>query len=156
MKGFKFFAVSGLLVLGALAALPARGQATNMPPSAVKTKTPVPHPAHRREILQALQLTDTQRQQIEDCRAAYRKKMAELNGQLQVKQVELENEMDQADPDQDKLAELTQSIGDLLGQRLLERAQAKITIEKQILTPQQADQLKMLQLDSSSDPDDNI
>jgi Spy/CpxP family protein refolding chaperone len=155
MKGSKFFAAAGSMLIMGLMALPVLAQATNMP-AAVKTKTPSPHPAHRREILEALQLTDNQRQQIQDCRAAYRKKMAELNGQLQVKQVELENEMDQAEPDQDKLADLTQSIGDLLGQRLLERAQAKITIEKQILTPQQADQLKMLQLDSTADSDDNI
>ncbi|MGH7739428.1 MAG: Spy/CpxP family protein refolding chaperone [bacterium] len=153
MKVFKLFIVAGFFLSGSLFAF----AGTENPSAAlISTKTPTRHTYHRREILQVLRLTADQRQQIDDCRASYRKKMAELNGQLEVKQVELENELDKAEPDQDKLSDLTQTIGDLLGQRLLERAEAKIKIEKQILTPQQADQLKMLQLETSSDPDDNI
>lgn len=153
MKVFKFFAVTGFFLFWSF---PAIAGTENPSATLISTKPPARHTYHRREILQELRLTADQRQQIDDCRASYRKKMAELNGQLEVKQVELENELDKAEPDQDKLSDLTQAIGNLLGERLLERAEAKIKIEKQILTPQQADQLKMLQLETSSDPDDNI
>ncbi|HVM31817.1 MAG TPA: Spy/CpxP family protein refolding chaperone [bacterium] len=147
MKGSTYWAAAFVILLGAPAL------AVNVPPSPAQTKT-TPH--HRREILDQLQLTDAQRQQIADFRASYRKKMAELNGQLKVKQVELENELDKAAPDQDKVTELTQQIGSLLGQRLLEKAMANITVEKQILTPQQADQLKALQPDGPVSSGDNF
>jgi Spy/CpxP family protein refolding chaperone len=148
MKGFNILVAAGFLLV---MASPVLSQATNMPPVPAPTKTP----RHRFEILERLQVTPQQRQQLADCRASYRKKMAELNGQLKVKQVELENELEQNAPDQDKIAQLTQQIGDLIGQRLLEKAQAKITIEKQILTPQQTDQLKNLQQDVP-DSDGNL
>lgn len=148
MKGLNILVAAGFLLV---MASPVLSQATNMPPVPAQTKTP----HHLRDILEKLQVTPQQRQQLVDCRASYRKKMAELNGQLKVKQVELENELDQTTPDQDKVAQLTQQIGDLIGQRLLEKAQAKITIEKQILTSQQADQLKSLQQDVP-DSDGNL
>lgn len=152
MNTVKLFSLSGFLLMmsGPILAQTTTGETTST------AKKPVHHATHRREILEQLQLTDDQRKQIEDCRATYRKKMAEINGQLQVEQVELENELEKAEPDQDKLTDLSQKIGDLLGQRILEKVNAKIAIEKQILTPQQTDQLKMLQLDMSSESDDSL
>jgi len=152
MNTAKLFSLSGFLLMlsGSVLAQTTTGETTST------AKKQVHHPTHRREILEQLQLTDDQRKQIEDCRATYRKKMAEINGQLQVEQVELENELEKAEPDQDKLTDLSRKIGDLLGQRILEKVNAKIAIEKQILTPQQTDQLKMLQLDMSSESDDSL
>ncbi|HET9869072.1 MAG TPA: hypothetical protein VFR02_01060, partial [bacterium] len=70
--------------------------ASDEAPAPLPTKT-----AHRpqlRQILKQLGLSPAQRHQVAECRASYRKKMAELNGQLKVKQVELENELDKTDP----------------------------------------------------------
>ncbi len=99
----------------------------------------------RREIIKRLQLTDEQHKLLQQHRAAYRKAIAVLDGQLKVKEVDLENELEKSDPDQDKLDLIVQNIGELQGKRLGVKVKAKLELEKKILTPQQVDLLKSLQ-----------
>lgn len=108
------------------------------------TETPVVH-LSRREIIKRLQLTDDQKQKLRVSHAAYRKAMAEFEGQLKIQQVELENELDKPDPDETKLDAIVQKIGEIYGLRLGVRIKAELELEKQILTPQQVEQLKVIQ-----------
>ncbi|HTC21987.1 MAG TPA: hypothetical protein VK859_14115 [bacterium] len=110
----------------------------------------------RREIIKRLQLTDDQHKLLQQHRAAYRKSIAVLDGQLKVKEVDLENELEKSDPDQDKLDLIVQNIGELKGQRLGVQVKAKLELEKKILTPQQVDLLKSLEGKESSTTDDNL
>jgi hypothetical protein len=110
----------------------------------------------RREIIKRLQLTDDQHKLLQQHRAAYRKSIAVLDGQLKVKEVDLENELEKSDPDQDKLDLIVQNIGELKGQRLGVQVKAKLELEKKILTPQQVDLLKSLQGKDNSAADDNL
>jgi Spy/CpxP family protein refolding chaperone len=108
----------------------------------------------RREIVEKLQLTDVQKKQIRDTRAAYRVSVAKLESQIKLKKVELENELDKPEPDQTKIDLLTEQLGVLYGQRLNVKVKASVELEKKILTPQQADELKSLQVKESSASDE--
>jgi len=108
----------------------------------------------RREIVEKLQLTDVQKKQIRDTRAAYRVSVAKLESQIKLKKVELENELDKPEPDQTKIDLLTDQLGVLYGQRLNVKVKASVELEKKILTPQQADELKSLQVKESSASDE--
>lgn len=108
------------------------------------TETPSVH-LTRREIIKRLQLTDDQKQLLRKSHAAYRKSMAEMDGQLKVLQVELENEMDKPDPDQTKLDATVQKIADLYGKRLNVKIRAELDLERNILNPNQLEQLKSIQ-----------
>ena len=125
-----------------------------------KTKT-VPNPirTHRRhtleQLMNQLQLTPEQRKMVKQIRAAHRKKEAEIEGQIKVKRVELESEMEKTDSDKDKLAALTKEIGELQGQLLFEKISANRELEKEILTPQQTEQLKALELQENSETEEN-
>ncbi len=110
----------------------------------------------RREIIKRLQLTDDQHKLLQQHRAAYRKSIAVLDGQLKVKEVDLENELEKPDPDQAKLDLIVQNIGELKGQRLGVQVKAKLELEKKILTPQQVDMLKSLQGKEGSAADENL
>jgi hypothetical protein len=110
----------------------------------------------RREIIKRLQLTDDQHKLLQQHRAAYRKSIAVLDGQLKVKEVDLENELEKPDPDQEKLDLIVQNIGELKGQRLGVQVKAKLELEKKILTPQQVDLLKSLQGKENSATDENL
>lgn len=110
----------------------------------------------RREIIKRLDLSDVQKKSLRQHKAAYRKTMAEIQGQLKVKQVELENELDKPEPDQDRLDAIIQKIADLYGQKLGAQVKAKLELEKKILTPQQVELLKTLQGKESSAGDDNL
>ena len=117
--------------------------------------TPVPRLSSR-EILKQLQLTDDQHKQYRQYRAVHRKKLAEIEGQLRVKKVELENELEKTEPDQAKLDLLIKEIADLQGQRLSDKVKAHIEFYKRILTPQQVDKLKTLEPEESSEPDSSM
>lgn len=110
----------------------------------------------RREIIKRLDLSDVQKKSLRQHKAAYRKSMAEIQGQLKVKQVELENELDKPEPDQDRLDAIIQKIADLYGQKLGAQVKAKLELEKKILTPQQVELLKTLQGKENSAGDDNL
>ena len=108
------------------------------------TETPALH-LTRHEIIKRLQLTDEQKQLLRKSHAAYRKAMAEMDGQLKVLQVELENEMDKPEPDQVKLDTAVQKIAELYGKRLSVKIKAEIDLEHKILNPTQSEQLKSIQ-----------
>ena len=99
----------------------------------------------RKQISEKLQLTKEQKQEIRKNRAAYRKTNAELDGQLKVKKVELENEMEKPEPDEAKLKQTADEIGDLQGMKVSAKIKAELVLEKKILTPQQVEMLKTLQ-----------
>ena len=109
--------------------------------------TEVPAPAHltRKEVMDKLQVTKDQRLLLRQNRAAYRHKIAVIEGQFKVKKVELENEIEKPDADMDKIDQLTSEIGTLLGQKYSTQIKAELEVEKKILTPDQAEQLKTLQ-----------
>ena len=98
-----------------------------------------------REMLKKLQLTDEQHKQLRQNRAAYRKAMAVIDGELKINQVEMDNELEKPDPDQAKLDLIVQKIGELYGKKLSEKIKAKLEFEKKILTSLQLDLLKTLQ-----------
>jgi hypothetical protein len=144
--------IAGLLVLSVARLSHSQPVADNSP----KAKpTEIIH-LTRREIIKRLQLTDDQQKLLRQHRAAYRKSIAVLDGQLKVKEVDLENELEKSDPDQDKLDLIVQNIGELKGQRLGVQVKAKLELEKKILTPQQVDMLKSLQGKENSTADDNL
>lgn len=99
----------------------------------------------RKQLIERLQLTKEQKQELRKNRASYRKTIAELEGKLKVVQVDLENEMDKPDTDQEKLDQIAEQIGSLQGQKVSEKIKAEFEVEKKILTPQQDELLKTLQ-----------
>jgi len=117
------------------------------------TETPSAH-LTRREVVEKLQLTDVQKKQIRDTRAAYRTSVTKMENQIKLKKVELENELDKPEPDAAQIDLLTQQLGVLYGQRLNVKVKASIELEKKILTPQQSDLLKTLQVKESSASDE--
>jgi Spy/CpxP family protein refolding chaperone len=118
--------------------------------------TPTTHRLRRPEILDQLKLTFEQRKLLHEYRAAHRKKLAEIEGQIRIKKVEMESELEKSEPDQAKLDILAKEIGGLYGKRLSEKINAKMELEKKILTPQQAEQLKVIQLEESSPSEDDL
>lgn len=99
----------------------------------------------RIQILKKLQLNKKQMDHLYTLRAHYRKTNAELNGKLQVKQVELENELEKPQPDPLKVDQITGEIGLLYGQRIALKAKSNIELEHAILTQDQVEKLKDLQ-----------
>lgn len=108
----------------------------------------------RHELIEKLQLTDDQKKQIRETRASYRTSVTKIENDIKLKNVELENELDKPESDQTKIDLLTGQLGVLYGQRLNVRVKASIELEKKILTPQQADELKSLQVKDSSASDE--
>ncbi len=142
------FLMLALVVCGKSAADPAADAAKPKPTEVPAVKL------SRHEIMAKLQLTPAQKKQLQLARGAYRQKIAELEGNIKVKKVQLENELDKPEPDQEKIATLTQEIGTLYGQKLSVRVNASLDLEKTILTPQQNDLLKSLQPKDASSSDE--
>jgi Spy/CpxP family protein refolding chaperone len=146
-----------ILVIFFAAILAVWGRAQADPASETAKVKPVETPAvhlNRREIVEKLQLTDAQKKQIRVARAAYRVSVAKLDNQIKLKKVLLENELDKPEPDSVQLDLLTGQLGELYGQRLNVKLKASIELEKKILTPQQADMLKALQVKESAASDE--
>ena len=99
----------------------------------------------RKELMDRLQVTKEQKALLRQNRANYRKKIAVIDGQLKVKKVDLENEIEKPEPDKAKVDQLTAEIGVLLGKKFDAQIEAELEIEKSILTPQQVELLKSLQ-----------
>jgi Spy/CpxP family protein refolding chaperone len=114
------------------------------------------HRSQALRFLKKMNLTDSQRVQIRQLRAAYRKKMAEIAGQIKVKKVELESEMEKPKPDQKKLDQINQEIGELKKQNMGETVKANLELEKNILTPEQVKQLKVGQKENNSESGEEI
>lgn len=118
--------------------------APDAPAKAKPTESPQAH-LTRKEIMDKLQVTKDQKHMLQQNRAAYRKKIAVIEGQIKVKKVDLENEVEKTDPEMDKIDQLTSEIGALLAQKYSTQIKAELEVEKKILTPQQVEQLKALQ-----------
>jgi Spy/CpxP family protein refolding chaperone len=121
-----------------------------------KLRKAAPHRGEAVRFLKKMNLTDAQRNKIRLLRAAYRKKMAEITGQIKVKKVELESEMEKPQPDQKKLEQINQEIGELKKQRMSETVKANLELEKNILTPGQVEQLKASQKENTSGSGEEI
>jgi len=132
--------ILALAVSGLVQAQPAP-EATPTP----KSSDAVPSRLTRKQLLEKLQLSKEQKQELRKNRASYRKTIAELDGKLKVKQVDLENEMEKPEPDEAKLKEIADGIGDLQGMKISAKIKAELEVEKKILTPQQDELLKTLQ-----------
>lgn len=113
-------------------------------PAPAKAGDPQAH-LTRKEMMDKLQVTKEQKVLLRQNRANYRKKIAVIDGQLKVKKVDLENEIEKPEPDQNRIDQLTSEIGALLAQKYSAQIKAELEIEKKILTAQQVDQLKSLQ-----------
>jgi Spy/CpxP family protein refolding chaperone len=133
-----------LMLFSLMACLPVIVHAQTAAPTARPTDVPAVH-LSRKELMEKLNLTSEQKKALRKNRAAYRKKNAELDGQLKVKKVELESEMEKPDYDEAKLEKIADEIGDLQGTKIKEKIKSELTVEKKILTPQQVEQLKSLQ-----------
>jgi Spy/CpxP family protein refolding chaperone len=143
MKAFKW-TLAVALILGVFAAPLERASADETRPAKSKFAGRTRH-LGKREILKKLQLSDGQLKQLRERRAAFRKKMAEIDGQIKVQKVELESEMEKPQPDREKLDVITKKISDLKGAKLSEKVKAKVELEKEILTPEQVEKMKALQ-----------
>ncbi len=99
----------------------------------------------KNEIMSRLKLTDQQRELIHQSRAAYRKKIAELNTLFTLEKSELKMEMEKPDPNMDQLESCCRKIGWLKGLQLKEKTEAYIELKNKILTPRQLDVLSEIQ-----------
>lgn len=95
-----------------------------------------PHRTPFANVQERLKLTDEQRKQALELRESYHKRVYDLRCKLRVKKAERRKEMQQPNPDKDKLQALSQEIGQLNGQILVEDTNSRADFEK-ILTPQQ-------------------
>lgn len=144
-----FFAINMVILRNAGAVTSTDADSAKLKP----TEVPSAH-LTRHEIVEKLQLTDLQKKQIRETRAAYRVNVAKLENQIKLKKVELENELDKPEPDPAQIDILTGQLGVLYGQRLNVKVKASIDLEKRILTSQQSDLLKTLQVKDSSATDE--
>lgn len=96
---------------------------------------------HKGAWAQDLQLTAEQKQTMLEQKARIRKAMAEIKGQLRVKRVELENELEKPDPNAGRLEQLVEEISGLQKRKMMLRIQAALEMKK-ILTPEQLEKLK--------------
>ncbi len=103
------------------------------------------HYSNKGAVLNRLKLTGTQRNQIQMCRAAYRKRMAEIDAQLLLGQVKIQNELENENPNVDRLEMLCNRIGYLQGERLRMKIATDLTLERKILTPQQLEKFRVIQ-----------
>jgi Spy/CpxP family protein refolding chaperone len=108
------------------------------------------HRSQALRFLKKLNLTNTQRNQIRQLQAAHRKKMVEITGRIKVKKVELESEMEKPQPDQEKLDQINQEVGELVKQRTSQKIKARLELEKKILTSEQVEQLKTSQKENGA------
>jgi hypothetical protein len=79
------------------------------------------------------------------CRAAYRKRMAEIDAQLLLGQVKIQNELEKESPDLDRLEMLCNRVGYLQGEKLREKIETDLTLERKILTAGQLEKFKDIQ-----------
>jgi len=115
----------------------------NGTPFAQSAQTPHRNSQLRQSDLSRLKLNDQQRQQALDMKEGYRKRVSDLRCKLRQKKLERQKEMQQTTPDKEKLQLLSQEIGQIHGQILVEDANSRSDFEK-ILTPQQLEEWKNL------------
>jgi Spy/CpxP family protein refolding chaperone len=113
-------------------------------PPPAKAPMAVRH-SRKSEILKRLKLTENQRDRIRQWGETYREKSAESDAQFMLERVDLESEMEKANPNMRRLDFLCERIGRLKGLKLREKIGADMELEREILTPQQLDQLRDIQ-----------
>ncbi len=110
------------------------------PAEGARTHSPAARP---RANMGRLNLSAQQRQQAKEMRDVYHKRLADLRCKLRQKKADRQAEMQQPAPDKAKLQALSQEIGQVHGQILVEEANARADFEK-ILTPKQREEFKKM------------
>ena len=90
----------------------------------------------RKDIINRLNLTDSQRMAFKQRKAAFRKRMVELKNDIALKKVDRDNEIEKSAPDKARVHRLTDEIGALQGQLVQEDNNHLVEFEK-LLTPAQ-------------------
>ncbi len=94
-------------------------------------------------LLDRLDLSDEQRQQIDTLREKGRREALALRKQLLRLRNELHGEMLQDTPDADKVTRLARKIGDVKTQLRVHRLEQRLAVRK-LLTPEQRDELLLM------------
>jgi Spy/CpxP family protein refolding chaperone len=97
-----------------------------------------------RDRIKKLDLSKEQKEKLFQHRADFRKRMAEIKAKIQLRKVDLENEMEKPKPDAKKVESLTQEIKDLMKERRTERTKATQELA-QTLTPEQMEKWKQIE-----------
>jgi Spy/CpxP family protein refolding chaperone len=97
----------------------------------------------RRSDINRLKLSEQQRQQVLDINKSYSKRLSDLRCKLRQKKADRQKEMQQPTPDKEKLQQLSQEIGQIHGQIIVEDTNSRLDFEK-ILTPQQLEEWKKI------------
>ena len=97
-----------------------------------------------RDRIKKLDLSSEQKEKLFAHRAEFRKRMAEIKAKIQLRKVDLENEMEKAKPDAKKVEGLTQEIKDLMKERRTERTKATKELTE-TLTPEQMKKWKEIE-----------
>lgn len=130
--------VLALLLGGATAiAQPGPGQAAHKPAG----------PAMRHQLMERLNLTDQQKEQIAKLRADFQKKMIAQRAKVQSLRVDMRTEIGSDDPDRATIEKISRNINDVQGQMKLDRIDHLFAV-KAVLTPEQQKTFKneMMQL----------
>ncbi len=91
--------------------------------------------------LEMLELTDEQREDIHSARVKAEKTIIPLKADIELKQLDLENEMKADTPNRNNIMKLTKDISDLKLKIKQTKIDQKLTIHG-ILTPEQRERLK--------------
>jgi Spy/CpxP family protein refolding chaperone len=107
----------------------------------------------RRVDLKRLNLTQAQKQRALDMRGTYKKRLSDLRCKLRDLKADRQKEMQQPAPDKDKLQRLSQDIGQVHGQILVDEASARSEFEK-ILTAKQLEEWKKMRQERRGERED--
>lgn len=88
-----------------------------------------------------LNLDAGQKEALRRHRAEIKRRMTELKGRLEVKRVEMENELEKPEPDKDRLYRLVDEIAAIQKEKLALRVEAALAL-KGILTPEQFEKFR--------------
>lgn len=127
------------LLLGGAAAIaqPGPGPAARRPAG----------PAMRHQLMERLNLTDQQKDQIAKLRADFQKKMIAQRAKVQSLRVDMRTEIGSDNPDRATIEKISRNINDVQGQMKLDRIDHLFAV-KAVLTPEQQKTFKdeMMQL----------
>jgi Spy/CpxP family protein refolding chaperone len=112
-------------------------------PTSINGTNPRHNSPQRRADISRLKLSDQQRQQVLDMNKSYSKRLSDLRCKLRQKKADRQKEMQQPTPDKEKLQQLSQEIGQIHGQIIVEDTNSRLDFEK-ILTPQQLEEWKKI------------
>ncbi|UCG92436.1 MAG: periplasmic heavy metal sensor [candidate division WOR-3 bacterium] len=101
-------------------------------------------PHHRREKVERfemLDLTEEQREKIEDAEIEARKKIIPLKAEIEMKAIDLEKEMKADNPNRSKIMKLTEEISNLRLKIQQTRIDVRLKVHA-LFTPEQREQLR--------------